>query len=102
MSRPTLTFKNNGDAFSGMASATKALREAGYTIGGLERNSPVAVYHDVKRLTKWRYLTPSERNSAHAVITWSNGCSRTGDAIVTFNPETDTGAGPNAVGGEQA
>lgn len=84
-------FPNDGGDFSALCAVEEWLKERGYITGSTQRDSPIGVHREngARGISKWRNLSPDERQALHGRITWENGGAREGDAILTFAGSDD-------------
>lgn len=94
MSAPTRTveFTDRGD-FAAYDKAVDWCRAAGYSVGMMQRGEPIGLMFGDVCISKWRNMTPAEREELHGRIT---GDFRKGPVRVeTYHP-APLPAAPNA------
>lgn len=85
----TKTFKNNGETFSGISAAKKFLEEKGFSVGSMQRSSPMGVMKGDILISKWRNLDAEDILQLDGAITFGMDSPRDGDAVLHLNVEVE-------------
>lgn len=66
-----ILFDRAGD-FAALRDAEDFLREAGFSVGSIQRGLPTAVMYGDYSIAKWRNLDAEERQATHATLSGDN------------------------------
>ncbi|HZZ77144.1 MAG TPA: hypothetical protein VFE62_01415 [Gemmataceae bacterium] len=64
----SLTFEGGSD-FEAINKAEAFLKTAGFSCGSMQRGEPIGIMHGDYLISKWRGMTPPEREQLHGQIT---------------------------------
>lgn len=81
----SFTFLSDGESFSAINTAEKFLKDAGFSVGSMERNSPIGIVKGLYIIAKWSNLTEDDKKMLNGVITSND--FRDGDVTIFFSKE---------------